>query len=79
MACAVAQDGQAAGTEARKGGTRPARMGGPFMALVYRFFRTFCYHVLWPPRRVLVDLELMGWINPPNGLTVNHFSHRHYG
>ena len=24
------------------------------MALVYRCFRTFCYHVLWPPRRVLV-------------------------
>ena len=24
------------------------------MASIYRFFRTFCGHVLWPPRRVLV-------------------------
>ena len=54
MAFAVAQDGQVAGTDARKGGARPARVRGPFMAFIYRFFRTFCYHVLWPPRRVLV-------------------------
>ena len=44
-ASAVAQDGQAAGSEARKGGARPARVGGPFMALMYRFFLTFCNHV----------------------------------
>ena len=42
----VAQDGQAAGSEARKGGARPARVGGPFMAFMYRFFRTFYVHVL---------------------------------
>ena len=41
----VVQDGQAAGTEARKGGARPARVGGPSMAFIYRFFRTFCNHV----------------------------------
>ena len=44
-ACTVAQDGQAAGSEALKGGARPARVRGPFMAFVYRFFRTFCNHV----------------------------------
>ena len=41
MACAVAQDGQAAGRDGRKGGARPARVGGPLMAFMYRFFRTF--------------------------------------
>ena len=45
MASAVAQDGQAAGRDGRKGGARPARVGGPFMAFMYRFFRTFCDHV----------------------------------
>lgn len=46
MASAVAQDGQAAGRDGRKGGARPARVGGPFMAFMYRFFRTFYVHVL---------------------------------
>ena len=54
MASTVAQDGQAAGTEARKGGARPARVGGPFMAFMYRFFRTFCVHVLAASRVCLV-------------------------
>ena len=45
MASAVAQDGLAAGRDGRKGGARPARVGGPFMALMYRFFLTFCNHV----------------------------------
>ena len=45
MASTVAQDGQAAGTEARKGRARPARVGGPSMPFIYRFFRTFCNHV----------------------------------
>ena len=44
-ASTVAQDGQAAGSGARKGGARPARVGGPSMAFMYRFFRTFCNHV----------------------------------
>ena len=46
MASAVAQDGQAAGRDGRKGRAGPAHMGGPFMAFMYRFFRTFCVHVL---------------------------------
>ena len=54
MASTVAQDGQAAGTEARKGRARPARVGGPFMALMYRFFRTFCVHVRAASRVCLV-------------------------
>ena len=45
VASTVAQDGQAAGTEARKGGSRPARVGGPSMPFMYRFLRTFCNHV----------------------------------
>ena len=57
MASAVAQDGQAAGRDGRKGGARPARVGGPFMAFMYRFFRTFHVHALaassvWPVRRL---------------------------
>ena len=46
MACAVAQDGQAAGRDGRKGGARPARVGGPFMASMCLFFQTFYVHVL---------------------------------
>ncbi len=45
MTSAVAQDGQAAAAEARKGRARPARVGGPSMAFMYRFFGTFCNHV----------------------------------
>ena len=57
MASAVAQDGLPAGRDGRKGGARPARVGGPSMAFMYRFFRTFCIHVLaassvWPVRRL---------------------------
>ena len=57
MASAVAQDGLAAGRDGRKGGARPARVGGPLMAFMYRFFRTFYVHVLaassvWPVRRL---------------------------
>ena len=57
MACAVAQDGQAAGRDGRKGGARPARVGGSLMSFMYRFFRTFYVHVLaassvWPVRRL---------------------------
>ena len=51
---AVAQDGQAAGADARKGGAQPARVGGSFMAFMYRFFRTFCVHVLAASRVCLV-------------------------
>ena len=29
------------------------------MTFIHRFFRTFCYHVLWPPRRVLVLMMCM--------------------
>ena len=56
MASAVAQDGQAAGRDGRKGGARPARVGGPLMAFMYmyRFFRTFCVHVLAASRVCLV-------------------------
>ena len=54
MASAVAQDGLAAGRDGRKGGARPAREGGPFMAFMYRFFRTFCVHVLAASRVCLV-------------------------
>ena len=54
MAFAVAQDGQAAGADARKGGARSARVGGPFMALMYRFFRTFCVRVRTASRVCLV-------------------------
>ena len=53
MASAVAQDGQAAGRDGRKGRAGPAHMGGPFMAFMYRFFRTFLFHVMWPLERVL--------------------------
>ena len=49
MAFAVAQDGQAASTEARKGGGRPARVGGPFMAFIYRFFSLFVIMSRLPP------------------------------
>ena len=51
---AVAQDGQMAGKDARKGVARPARVAGPFMAFTYRFFRTFCVHVRAASRDVLV-------------------------
>ena len=54
MASAVAQDGQAAGRDGWKGGARPARVGGPFMAFMYRFFRTFYVHVLAASRVCLV-------------------------
>ena len=54
MASAVAQDGQAAGRDGRKGRAGPAHMGGPFMAFMYRFFRTFCVHVLAASRVCLV-------------------------
>ena len=54
MASAVAQDGQAAGRDGRKGGARPARVGGPLMAFMYRFFRTFYVHVLAASRVCLV-------------------------
>ena len=54
MAFAVEQNGQAAGTEARKGGARPARVGGPFMTFIYRVLLTFCYHVRAASRNVLV-------------------------
>ena len=54
MASAVAQDGQAAGRDGRKGGARPARVGGPFMAFMYRFFRTFCVHFVAASRVCLV-------------------------
>ena len=40
--------------DARKGGPRRGarrRLNGAFM---YRFFRTFVFHVMWPPERVLV-------------------------
>ena len=54
MAFVVAQDGQVAGTDAQKGGARPARVRGPFMAFIYRFFRTFYVHVRAASRDVLV-------------------------
>ena len=54
MASAVAQDGQAAARDGRKGVARPARVGGPFMAFMYRFFRTFYVHVLAASRVCLV-------------------------
>ena len=54
MACAVAQDGQAAAADGRKGGARPARVRGPFMALMYRFIRTFCVRVRAASRVCLV-------------------------
>ena len=54
MASAVAQDGQAAGRDGRKGRAGPAHMGGPFMAFMYRFFRTFYVHVLAASRVCLV-------------------------
>ena len=54
MACAVAQDGQAAGRDGRKGRAGRAHMGWPFMAFMYRFFRTFCVHVLAASRVCLV-------------------------
>ena len=46
MASAVAQDGQAAGRDGRKGRAGRAHMGWPLMAFMYRFFRTFCIHIL---------------------------------
>ena len=60
MASAVAQDGLAAGRDGRKGGARPARVGGPLMAFMYRFFRTFCDHVRAASCDVLVR-QLGGW------------------
>ena len=54
MASAVAQDGQAAGRDGRKGRAGRAHMGVPFMAFMYRFFRTFCVHVLAASRVCLV-------------------------
>ena len=54
MACAVAQDGQAAGRDGRKGRAERAHMRWPFMAFMYRFFRTFCVHVLAASRVCLV-------------------------
>ena len=45
MASAVAQDGLAAGRDGRKGGARPARVGGAFMHFMYRFLPTLCDHV----------------------------------
>ena len=54
MACAVAQDGQAAGSDGRKGRAGRAHMGWPLMAFMYRFFRTFYVHVLAASRVCLV-------------------------
>ena len=54
MASAVAQDGQAAGRDGRKGRAGPAHMGGPLMAFMHRFFRTLCDHVCEPSAGVLV-------------------------
>ena len=49
MASTVAQDGQAAGTEARKGGARPARVGGPFMAFMSTVFFALFVIMSEPP------------------------------
>ena len=71
MASTVAQDGQAAGTEARKGRARPARVGGPFMAFMYRFFRTFCNHVRAASCDVLVccmDMRDRVWLSVSDNL-----------
>ena len=54
LASAAALQGQAARVEARAGGARPARLGGPPMHLLYPLVLTFVYHVLWSPERVLV-------------------------
>ena len=54
LASAAALQGQAARVEARAGGARPARLGGPPVHLLYPLLVTFCNHVLWAPERVLV-------------------------
>ena len=54
MTSAAALQGQAARTEARVGGARPARLGGPLVHLLYPLLLIFCDHVLRAPERVPV-------------------------